>query len=857
MFAREAVDRELEEELLYHLERELEAGGAHARRAALGLQQRKEECRDMRGINWFDHFSQDLKFALRQLRKTPAFTITSTVVLALGICASVSIFAFVDAALLRPLPYRDPSRLAAVFGSIPLCPQCNLSYPDYQDLSRTNQVFSSMAAYSPQGYLLRTHDGSELATGARVSAAFFRTLGVAPALGRDFTEADHRPGAPLTVILSDEAWRKRYGGRRDAIGEGVTLSGQPYAIIGVLPPGFHFARVGEADFWGPIDTTHGCEANRGCHGIYAIGRLRDGVSLAAAAANVRAIASQLETQYPDTNRGQASSVISLSEALIGNVRPILLVLLCAAGLLLLIAAVNVGSLLLVRSEARKREIALRSGLGASRARLMSQFVTEGLVLMMMGAVAGVAAALFAMRLLHQLIPKPMLSGLPYLAGLGLTPRVMMFAAAVSLVAAAMFTLIPASRLSFSDVRSALAEGGRGTAGSVWRHLGSHLVVLELATAVVLLAGAGLLTQSLYHVLNVDLGMRPDHLATLRVSAARRNYTGNGQVVALQRRITVRVASIPGVQSVALTSMLPVVGGNTVWIKVEGHPFHGEHNEVAFRNVTAAYFKTIGARLTRGRYFREDEDDSKPPVVILDESFVRKYLPNEDPLGKRIAYFSNNAPAMEIVGVVADIKEGALDKNTWPTMYIPFNQQPNTTFSLVARTAQPEESLLTIIAAAVREVDGGITTSDARSMSKRIDESPAAYLRSSAALLVGGFAVLALLLSGIGLYGVIAYSVGQRTREIGVRIALGAQRGAVYRLIFSESCRLMALGVAMGAPLAILAASFMADLLFGVRTWDLPTLAAVAVALALCGLAASWAPARRAASVNPIDALRSE
>ena len=868
LIARDQLDRELDEELRYHLERQIEEDIAHgmspaaahcqATRSLSGVTQRKEDCRDMRGWNLIDNLRQDLRFALRQLRKNSGFTAAAVLILALGLCASISIFAFVDAALLKPLPYRQPQRLAGVYENIPLCPLCNLSYFDYLDWKKMSQSFASMDIYQSAGYGLRTNDGVDPVPGASVSAGFFRTLGVAPVLGRDFPENADQPGAPRVALLSHAAWQTRYGGRSDIVGENVVLDDAPVRIIGVLPAVFHFAPVGQPEFWTPTNPNDGCFKRRSCHNLYGVGRLKDGVALETAAAEIRGIAQQLERQYPDSNRGQGSKIIPLTEAIVGDLRPILLVLWSGAGLLLLIAGVNVAALILVRSEGRRREIALRSGLGASVVRLASQFLTESVLLSVAGCALGLVGARWTMQLLSSLIPADTRMFMPYLQNLGFTPRVIALAAAAALLSAILFAAIPASRIRFANLRTALAEGGRGSAGTVWRRLGGNLVVLELATAVVLLAGAGLLGRSLYRLLQVDLGMAPDHLATLQVTAPRASYKTADHAAALEREVLRRISALPGVQSAALTSRLPVRTGSTVWIRVQGRPDTGEHNEVGLRQVSHNYFSTLRARLVHGRYFTEADDATKPPVVIIDQSMARTYFPGEDPLGHSILFasFPDEKP-MQIVGVIADIKEGALDKTTWPTIYLALPQDPRLNFSLVVRTSQDEQAVFPAITATLRQIDRGMITSQHLTMNDIIQHSPAAYTRKTAAWLVGGFAALALLLGVVGLYSVIAYSVGQRTREIGVRIALGAQSASVYRLILSQAGRLIALGAVLGLAAAVAATSFMTSLLFGVRAWDLATLVSVTALLAVAGMLASWIPARRAAAVNPVDALRAE
>jgi macrolide transport system ATP-binding/permease protein len=869
LFSRAKVEQDLDEELRYHIERQIEEDVASgmsredARLAALkafhGLEQRKEECRDMRGWNLMDNLMQDLRYTLRQLRKNPGFTATAILMLALGMCASVAIFAFVDAALFKPLPYRNPATLLGVYEHIDLCPQCNLSYLDYVDWKKLNKVFTSLELYHGNGYILTTPSGVEPASAVKVSAGFFRTLGVAPAIGRDFYASEDRPGAPRTVMLSHDSWMKRYGGKPDVLGHSVILDNNPYVIIGVLPADFHFAPQGLAEFWTMEDGTGSCEKRRSCHNSYGLARLKDGVTVQTAQADTSLIAAQLEKQYPDSNHGQGALVLPLSEVIVGNIRPILLVLLGGAGLLLLIACVNVASLLLVRAESRRREMSVRSALGASRVRLILQFVTEGLVLVAAGSLLGLTSASWAMQLLTRLIPAEMLSGMPFLRGLGLNLRVVLFGCGIALLAGVLFSVTPALRLSFAEMREGLGEGSRGSAGNTWRRLGSKLVVVELATAMVLLVGAGLLGQSLYRLLHVDLQFQPDHLATLMIGAPDSTYGKDPQTVALGRQIMRRTLSLPGVTSAGTSSVFPVsFNGNTDWIRFVGRPYNGQHNEVNEREVSAGYFAAIGAKMLRGRYFNETEDDTKPKVAIINQALAKKYFPGEDPIGKVIGDTELTPKSLkQIVGIVDDVREGSLEAEIWPAEYLPFNQNPSTYMSLVVRTSQSEQSTLPALTALIHEIDHNIVTFDVRSMRDRIDNSTSAYMHRSSAWLVGGFAALALLLGVVGLYGVIAYSVSQRTREIGVRMALGAEPKSVYELILKEAGWLTCAGIVAGLICSLAATTLMRKLLFGVQSWDVPTLIAVASVLGVSALVASFIPARRAASVNPVDALRAE
>jgi macrolide transport system ATP-binding/permease protein len=865
LFSRSTVDAEIDAELKSHIEMRIEDNVAagmspgQARRDALlrfgNGTVTKERVIGIDAALTLDSVWSDVRFALRQLMKNPGFACTAILALAFGIGACVAIFSFVDAALIKPLPYQDPSRLVGVFEEFASCPRCNLSYLNFRDWKKRDLPFSSLDAWGYSSFLLRASSGAEPAPGARVTDGFFRTLGVTPMLGRDFYPGEDAPGKPHTVLISYAAWQNRFGGSRTVLGQSITLSDTSYTIIGVLPREFHFAPR-DAEFWAALNDPIDCEKRRGCHNLFGVARLKDGVSLGSALAAMKSIAQQMEKQYQE-NRGFSADVVALSQLIEGNIRPILLVLLGGAALLLLIACVNVSSLLLVRSESRRRETAVRGALGASPARLVRQFVTEGLVLVAAGSMFGLVSAYLAMRLLIRLIPSGMMENMPYLQGLGLNLRVLAFAGLISLFAAGLFSAAPALRLSLADLRGDLTEGGRASSGMLWRRLGSKLVVVELATAMVLLVGAGLLAKSLYRLLHVDIGMQPDHLATLLLTLPS-PYQEDKQIQAIERQLVSQIGSLPGVKSVGITSSLP----SMTWsldtnIVVAGRPWNGEHNSVAERDISWDYLRTVQAKLLRGRYFTEAEDDpSKPHVGVVNQAFARQYFPGEDPVGKRILYEGSKDP-VEIVGVVQDIKEGPLDTENRSTLYDPFSQLWFRSFYLVARTSHSERALLPTLTATIHQIDRGIATSEVATMNDLIDDSQSAYLHRSSAWLVGGFAGLALSLSMLGLYGVIGYSVSQRTREIGVRMALGAQRSTVYRLILKEAGWLTGLGIVAGLLCSLGASMLMRRLLFATQAWDATTLTAVSLVLALFAFLGSYIPARRAASVNPVNALRAE
>ena len=869
LFNKAALDRDFAEELESHLQMHIDdnirAGMSpqEARRVAVmkfgGLDQAKEAYRDRSTIPFLESIVQDLRFTLRQLRKNPAFTVTATAMVAVGVGASVAIFAFVDAALIKPLPYQNPSRLVFVTETTPEIPRAALSYPDYLDWKKFNQVFDSMEVYFEHRFVIGAAEGVESGIGARVTDGFFRTLGVAPLVGRDFYAGEDLPEAPHTVILSYASWQKRFGGKQDIIGRPLTLDETPHIIVGVLPQNFHFAPVDNAEFWTTLHPAGPCLATRSCHPLSGIARLKEGVSIPGALADVTRIAKDLEAQYPDSNRNQGATVGPLSEIIVGDVRPVLLLLLGGAWLLLLIACINVASLLLVRSETRRRELAVRRALGATRARLIRQFVIEGLVIVVVGSIVGLISSHWGMQILIGLIPQDMRAAMPYFDDLGWNSRVLMFALVVAGLAAALFSLTPAFRLSTMDGRESMAEGARGTAGRVWTRIGSKLVVLELTTAMVLLVGAGLLGKSFYRLMQVRAGFEPSHLLTMTVSAPRTVFGEDEKAATLGRKVVEQTMSVPGVTSVALTSTLPFTfNGNTTWIRFMGRSYNGEHNEVNQRAVSSDYFGTLQARLLRGRTFTDSEDLTKPNVVVINQALAEKYFGDEDPIGQRIGDIELSPNSMkEIIGIVDDIREGPLDSEIWPAIYFPFNQFPDSDFAMVIRTAQADQSLIPAVSGAIRGIDSRINISDQTTMVDRVNNAPTVYLRRSSTWLVGGFAVVALLLGVVGLYGVIAYSVSQRTREIGVRIALGAQRGTVYRLILKDAGMLALAGIVIGVGCAILAASMMRKLLFGTPPWDITTLVCVAAVLGASALLASFLPARRAASVDPMTALRAE
>jgi len=805
------------------------------------------------GWEWLENLHQDLMFAARQLRKNKGFAVTAILILSLGICANVAIFGFVDAALIKPLSYERPAQLMSLFESNGFGKQYHLSYPDYLDWKTMSKSFQSMAAFEPAGFIRKVPEGVELDYGMWVSAGFFRTLGVQPVLGRDFRDGEDDRAAQRTVLLSYKAWQQKFGGREDVLGQTVVLNQFPNVIIGVLPKGFSFPPAGEGDFWAALHLSPGDARND--HSLTAIGRLKDGANASSAAMEIAGIAKQLERQYPDANRGRGGVALPLTEVVLGNMREILLVLLGGAGLLLAIVCVNVASLLLVRTENRRREMAIRGALGASRGRLVRQFVTEGLLLTMVGAVLGIAGAWQTMHLLQRLVPKEMVDSMPYLQVAGLNLHVLLFALGIAVVSAMLFVAVPMLRLPLRELQSALMESSRGSAGTLWRRMGANLVVAELAIAVVLLAGAGLLGKSFYRLLHVDTGIVPEHVATIRLGAYGPLYEKDEQRVALVQQLVQRMRALPGVESAGVVNQLPLGTGDGIGVfHVTGMPDDGIRHEANWRVVSPTYFSTMKATLVQGRYFGEVEDASKPRTVIINQTLARQYFAGEDPIGKHV---TNGDGTSEVVGVVGDIREGQLDMSIRPAIYAPYYQNAGQDFALVVRGELEEQTMMKSIKGEIHTIDAGLVPYGEKSLTEMMDQSQTAYLHRSSAWLVGGFAGMALLLGVVGIYGVIAYSVSQRTREIGVRMALGAQRGEVSRMVLREAGWLVFGGVALGVACSLGAGRLMGSLLFGVSAWDVTTLSGVALVLSSAAMLASFLPALRAAKVNPVVALRAE
>lgn len=875
---RRELDQELDEEIGYHIESKTEENISNgmtpeeARRAARielgGVEQVKEKMRSVRTGAWFEIFLQDIRFGLRTLRKSPGFTVVAIVTLAVGIASTVAIFGFVDSALIRPLPYPQLARLMAVFRTTQLGSQdAGYSYPDYLDLERSNGAFASTAAYTGHGLVLSDSAGKHLVHGVGVTSDFFRILGVTPLLGRDFIAnpaSEDLLAQPSTVILSYAAWQHWFGGRPDVLGQTVTLSGNSYTVIGVLPRSFQFAPTASNEFWTTLRpyAEDSCYASRGCMDMLVIARLKDGVTIQQALGDLRALAAREAKLYPDPDKYRGANIVPLSQAILGPRQSILLALLAGAGLLLLIAYVNVAGLLLVRSEKRRHEFAVRGVLGAGRGRLMQQFAIEGFVVVAASSALGLAAAALTQRLLLELIPADMLDFMPYLRGRW-NWHITVFVAALVSIALILFAVAPALQLPFANLRDGLAGGGTSSSGTSWRRVGAKLVVLELATTMVLLTSAGLLGKSLYKLLHESIGFEPSHLATLWIGPPHSRYSTDEQKIVLEREILSSLQSFPGVIAAGVTRSLPVTGVGSTQVGFVAKPGLGVNNEVGHQVVSPGYLSDVlKAQLVKGRYLNENDTANAPLVAIVNEVFARRFFPGMNPLGRQFFYHAHDInrealqPPIEIVGVIANIRDYALDEIPEPVIYTPFEQWPDGD-SIVVRTSQDAASVLPLLIATIHKIDSDIIVADTSTMLEMIQHSWPAYMHRASAWLTAGFAALALFLSTVGLYGVIAYSVSRRTREIGVRMALGATRGSVCKLILKEAGWLTLIGLAIGICGSIVAGIFIRTLLFGVRSWDVSTLVAVAAVLLGSTLLASYVPSRRAAGIDPMVALRHE
>ena len=807
-----------------------------------------------------DEMFQDLRYGARMLRKQPGFTLIAVLTLALGIGATTALFTVVNAALLRWLPYREPDRLVHLWELTPQknFPRREASYPDFLDW-RQNQAFEGVAAYAGGGFTLTGRDATERIQGGRVSASFFSVLGVEPLIGRAFNEGEDQPGAANVVLLTYGLWQRRFGGDSKIVGQTLTLNGNPYTVIGVLPPGFQFALRGGAELWAPLHPSETQRNRRYMHWVNVIGRLKLNVSAEQAAAEVRVIGERIAQSHPDSHTGTSVIFVPLHEEIVGSVRPILLALLGAVIFVLLIACANVANLSLTRAAARQKELAVRAALGASRWRMARQLLTESLLLALIGGAAGLLLARWGVDALIAAIPETRLSAMPYLRDLTLDGRIFAFTAGLSLLTGLVFGLVPAWQAGKQDLHETLKEGGRSSAGAARQRLRSALVVTEIALALTLLAGAGLLTQSLFRLLRANPGFNTENLWLVTTALPMAKYAEDSRVAAFHQQYLARLEALPRVKSAATVGSMPLVGGNTTRFIVEGEtpPPPGQETESNLRDVSAGYFRTMEIPLLRGRHFTERDNASSPPVVIVNQTLVNRVFPNGEAVGRRLIFTGDDRTPNEIIGVVADEKLNGLDAKITPVVYYPFLQSPSTITNLLVRAEADPASLAVAIRREGLALEPDLAFFGGRTMEQLMENLPATFARRYPSMLIGVFAVIALALAAVGIYGVIAFGVSQRTHEIGVRMALGAGRRDILKLVLGQGMRLTLAGIGLGAAAAIVLTRFLAGMLFGVSATDPLTFIIVAALLAVVAMLACFIPARRATKVDPMVALRCE
>ncbi|HKU74406.1 MAG TPA: ABC transporter permease [Pyrinomonadaceae bacterium] len=803
---------------------------------------------------------KDLRFAVRGLLKHRAFTVIAVITLALGIGGSTSIFTVVDAALLRGLPYKSPDRLYHIWENTPKkeFPKREFSYPDYQDYQQ-NSVFEGLAAYTGGGVILSGYGDPENLNAPRASANFFSVLGVDPILGRTFEAGEDKQGGPKVTILTYGLWQRRFGGDPGIVGRALTLNGDSYTVIGVLPASFQFA-LRPSDLWVPYQPTQNQLTRRFMHGTNLIGRLKSDKTVNDAQSELSLIASRIEQQYNDSHAGTTSRIVPLQEEVVGSVRPILIVLLAAVGFVLLIACANVASLLLTRSISRQKEVAIRSALGASRWRVIRQLLTESMLLSIIGGAAGLVIAYWGVPALVAVLPQSQLNAMPFLKSLNINAGILTFSFALSLLTGLIFGLAPALQSSKLDLNEALKEGGRQTSSGAGHRLRSAMVVTEIALAVVLLVGAGLMMKSLFRLLQTNVGFKTENVLTMTVILPPSKYTDANKQIAFNDQLRERVQSLPGVSGAGTVNILPVNAGNTTRFYVDGDPIPapGQEIEANIRTVSDDYFKALGVPLLAGRTFEARDTNDGQAVVIIGKTVADRVFAGRDPIGKKLRYPSiQNNDGVVVVGVVGDVKITGIDEAVRPVLYYPFRQSSSTFANLVARTDSDPNALAGAIRNEVRNLEPDAAILNVRSMDEMIAQTPASFMRRFPALLISIFAGVALLLASIGIYGVVSYSVSQQTHYIGVRMALGASPADILKMVLKQGLLLALLGVGIGVLAALGLMRLLSTLLYQVSTSDVTTFATVTGALFAVALLACYLPARRATKVDPLVALRYE
>jgi putative ABC transport system permease protein len=806
-------------------------------------------------------FAQDVRYGVRTLVRAPAFTIVAVLTLALGIGANSAIFSFVDGVLLKPLPYPNPERLLLIWEKPPGGGNNVVSALNYLDWHAQADAFEQTAASTGGSVTLTGHGEPQQIRAGRVSAGYFNVFGVHAAHGRTFAPDEDQLGREHVVVLSHRLWANEFGGDASLVGRSILLDGQPHTVIGVLPEGSPFDRS-FSRMWRPLAFSPG-ERTRNFHWLQVQGRLKQGVTMEQARAQMDAIGARISTEYPDSNKNWGVSLVRYSDAVVGQqLQSSLYVLLTAVGMLLLIGCANLANLTLARGTSREREVAVRAALGAGRARLVRQFLTENVLLAALGGVAGLALGYALMKWLQILLPP---FYLPAVARIDMDVRVLAFTLALSVATGVVFGIAPALHATAPDLSNAMKEGGRGSAGDGRRgRLRSALVVVEVALAFVLLAGGGLLVRSFFEMMNTPLGFDATNVLTLRLPFAGDRFATPGEITAYVHSVVDRVRSVPGVLGAAASDALPLEGyNNGMPFLIAGREAVDRANRQAcgFKMVQADYFRVLGIQTVRGRPLTDRDVKGAPPVAVINQRMANRFFKDQDPIGQRVLIqeIVPGKPALgpeipwEIVGVIADERTGSLEEEARSGIYVPMEQSPSTFVSLVLRSAVDPETLSHAIGQAIQEIDKNQAIQDVRTLEQMKSDSAASNrLRTT---LLTAFASLALMLSAIGIYGVITYTVAQRSHEIGVRAALGASAGTLLRMVLASGMTLAGAGLVLGLAGAFALTRLLQGLLIGVSARDPWTLSGAALLLAAVALLACYIPARRAARLDPLVALR--
>ncbi len=872
LFRRKAVEVELADELEFHVSRQVEkhlrSGMAEAearRRARLefgGIEQVKEECRRARGMELIEGFCQDMRYGFRLLRKSPGFALAALLTLGLAAGANTAIFSVVYGTLLRPLPFRDSGSLVVLNETTPNVGSVSVSYPNFLDWRAQTRTFSGMAAVHSVDFSMAGAGEPENVSGLAVSTNLLSLLGTRPMIGRDFDRTEDNPGAAPVVLLSYPLWQSHFGGNENALGRSIDLNGESFTVVGVLPPDFRWLEkvdvVEPAGIWVSRDAAE--VRDRGSRGdTMVVGRIAPGGTFRQARSEMEGIAARLALAYPGPNNQSGVELHTIRDVLVGDIRTAVLVLFAAVVFVLLIACANVINLFLMRGAARGREMALRVAVGASRARVVRQMLAESFVLAGLGGALGLALAAAGIRGLEKLIPSDVLAG----ATLGLNLSVFAFLCGVVVLSTFLFGIVPALHSSRPNLQAELKDGGRGaSAGSRQGRLRNILATAEVALALVLLVGAGLMIQSLYRLLAVNPGFHAERVLTLRVSLRTEQYAKDAAARSFWAGVLERVRALPGVTSAAVGLVVPFTGDHSrADITVEGMqlPQPGRFPHPDIHAISAGYSETLGVPLLQGRVFRDSDDENAPRVGMINAQLAHRYFDGQDPVGKRFMFghpSANHAPNwFTIVGVLGDTRLYGLANPARLEVYVPFRQDSTRAMTLMVKSAGDPKLLTNSIRRTIASLDKGQPVFDIATIDQLIDRSVST--RRVALVLLGQFGLLALILAGIGIYGVIAYSVAQRTHEIGIRLALGADRGGILRMVFAQGTKIAATGIAIGIAASLVLTTWMRSMLYSVQARDPLTLFGVAAVLALTAMAACYIPARRALRVDPVVALRNE